>query len=330
MMKISTISIALLGLVIVVAGSCADKGKETQFFDLRSGHEVEIDSVLADCVLAPAGMAMAGDELVVANFNRDTIFDVFELPSLRRVRSGGVVGQGPGELSSDQVMSLQEYDNYSVSLKDMFGGGVDIINVSDFEITDNIRLKIPEKWNYVQHAGFLSDDRQLLQCGDMPMNWVIVDRDGETVAEMSPEVPSELLATNDDYFGKRLIRSAHFAAPRQKDVIAICAKCYPAVDFYDGKGTLKSRMVSEFTPGDRPQMWAIYVRSTEERLYVNYHNPADTEFTRSTIVVFDWDGNVRDVYQIGKAVGVFAVDEKNGKIYFSSYGDNDYLYKFDI
>ncbi|MDE6368996.1 MAG: hypothetical protein K2K94_07145, partial [Muribaculaceae bacterium] len=95
-------------------------------------------------------------------------------------------------------------------------------------------------------------------------------------------------------------------------------------------GNLKHRVTGEYTRGERLNKTAIYIQDTDNLLYVNYHDPADSDFTHSTIVAFDWDGKQVETYQVGIMVTTFAVDEKNKKIYFTTQGDNDNLYWFEI
>ncbi len=89
-------------------------------------------------------------------------------------------------------------------------------------------------------------------------------------------------------------------------------------------------MTAEFTVGERPELWVLAIRSTAKRVYVNLHNPADKAMTESHIVALDWDGSVKGVYAVPMAVGPFAVDDNDSRLYFYPAGDHDSIYSFAL
>lgn len=319
-----------MSLIVLSISSCGRHDEEVKGFNLLVGKEVKVDSVMNECLMAPASMVVVGDELLVANFKRDTLVDVFELPNLAYLRSGVVKGEGPDELRHANVISMLKHDYESVSMMNMTGTGVDIIDANMLKPSGKVVYHMPEGWTYVQTCCFSADGRQIMQRGELPMSWAVVDKDGNVECQIDPDVPQAISGEVSDDFSNMIIKTAHCATPHGKDVIAICYKCAPVVDFYTVAGELKCRVAADYSVGDSPQMWAIGVQPTEDLLYVNYHDPSDAEFSKSTIVAFDWDGNVNESYMVDRVVGAFAVDKKNGRIYFSSKGDSDCLYWFSV
>lgn len=291
-----------------------------------------VDSIATPCLFVPAAMAIIDDELFIANFRHDTIFYVFETPSLKYERSGGVVGPGPEELSSGGSLALatQKFKGHFLSMLDNAGQGVNIIAPDELNVIGHETLYLPADWYYAQNHHFLSDGRQLLQQGSWPMGWGIANKDCQIETAFEPQLPDDVTAWASDDTNKIFARSAQCAVSEKNNSLAIVANCLPIIDFYDFDGNHKRRIIGDYTLGERLAKTAIYIQPTDDLLYVNYHDPADTGYTHSTIAVFDWDGNQVETYQVGIMVTTFAVDEANKKIYFTTDGDNDNLFWFDI
>lgn len=291
-----------------------------------------VDSVATPCLFVPAAMNIIDDELIIANIRQDTLFYVFDLPSLSYSRSGGVIGPAPEELTTGGSLALttKKIHHNLLSVIDETGHSVKIIEPKDLTVTGQEPLLIPADWYYVQNYQFMSDGRQLMQQGQLPMAWAIVNSGNHIDRAIEPQLPEDVNAWATDDMNKIFVRTAHGAVSDKHKAIAIVSSALPIIDFYDFDGNHKSRVIGEYTLGQRLFKTGIYVQATDDLLYVNYHDPADTENTRSTIAVFDWDGNRVDAYQVGILVTTFAVDEKNHKIYFTSDNENDNLYWFDI
>lgn len=162
------------------------------------------------------------------------------------------------------------------------------------------------------------------------MEWGIVNKDYKIEATLAPELPDDVIAWASNDMNKMFARIAQCAVSEKNNTIAIVSSCLPIIDFYALDGNHKRRIIGDYTLGERLNKTAIYTQSTDGLLYVNYHDPADSDFTRSTIVAFDWDGKQIETYQVGIMATTFTVDDKNKKIYFTTQGDNDNLYWFDI
>ena len=320
-----------LSVAISIITSCSSHDGESSKLDLSCGKKVSIDSITTPCTFAPAAMTIIGNELFVANIRQDTVFNVFELPSLKYVRSGGIAGPGPGAISGGTLaLATTKFNDKFLSLIDVSGLGINIIEPVELKATEHEIFFSPADWNYIQNYSFLSDGRQLLQRGHMPMDWGIVNEDYEIETSFEQQLPDDVISWADSDMNKMLIRSAHCAVSEKNNAIAIVSSCLPIIDLYDFEGNLKRRIIGEYALGDRIAKTAIYIQSTDDHIFVNYHDPADTNNTHSTIAVFDWDGKQVETYQVGILVTTFAVDEVNKKIYFTTDKDNDNLFWFDI
>ena len=317
--------------IISIISSCSTPQNDTTIINLSGGKTVTVDSIATPCIFAPTGMFIIGDELILSNFRPDTDFDVFEIPSLKYTRSGGIVGAGPEDISGGSIsLSTKKFDNNHLSMLNNSGHGVNIIDADGLISIYHKQLYIPEEWYYVQNHHFLSDGRQLLQQGRLPMEWGIVNKDFEIEVSFTPKLPDEVIALADDDMKKMFAHTAHSAVSEKEHLIAIIASCRPIIDFYDFSGKLKRHVIGSYTHRDNLDKTTIYTQNTDNLIYINYHDPADTDFTHSTIVAIDWEGNQVETYQVGIMVTTFAVDEKNKKIYFTTNGDNDNLYWFDL
>ncbi|MDE6367707.1 MAG: TolB-like 6-bladed beta-propeller domain-containing protein, partial [Muribaculaceae bacterium] len=322
--------LAMASLVFV--GSCkqaSTSGEEC--LNLNAGKHVEVDSVAYDCLLAVRSMAIVNDTLVIANNNDDVYFETYSLPSLQHIASGGNKGQGPGEFVDPLVSSMKPYFDGTFIIKESMGFSFDVVSLSTLSKIGQLSPQLPEDWYYVQDAFYLDKNLLAGENGYSPHVWAIFDQDGKELTEFPQTVPDDIKALAVDDFSKLVFDVSWGAASAKEKVLAIGYRTYPSVEYYDFEGQLVSKLESPYTVGDKLESWLSGLVASDEYLYINFRNRTPDAKSVNSIVKTDWHGAIKASYLVDRPVYNFAVDEKNGKIYFNSkqVSDDDYIYLFD-
>lgn len=320
-----------VALCSVVVASCR-KGIDSTRIRLQDYESIVavVDSTETECLLNPFGMKATGGMLVVANNGRDTIFDTFSVPTLEYVRSGGVQGQGPGELLYPDLMRMGVYGDGLLYLPNGEGAAVDVISAASLEVIDNIDYKLPEGWRYTQVIQPLDSNVTLMQQGWMPMQWAITDAQGDVIRNIEIPFPRVLdeIAGNDDV-SRMIARSALTTASRVARRFAIVQRAYPLISIYDFDGNCVARLTIEHHL-EKLEAYSYCVDSNDESIYVSFNDPAQPDDGTSTLLKIDWDGTLDRIIRIPIPVGAFCVDGMHSKMYFASMPANDYLYRISF
>jgi len=321
MVMIKTVFKASVVAVLTVLSSCKDRNAAVEEIDFAGWTSVTIDSVSINAVINPMSMAISGDRLTVAGRGDSTVITTFPLPGLDSHSCFGRVGQGPDELISPGLGTMRPLDGKSVYLMAGIPATIYTVNVSSKRI-DTRRFPLPNDWGYAQSIVPLGKDAFLAQRGTLPMEWVLFDGNGEEIFFIEPAVPEEAdRKAGDNDIRKMFLRTSFGNVNPRGDRVVISCRNLATVDIYDLGGNLlkEIRYPHETDPDD---LWIVNTYPTENRLFINYHNPEDTGFTHSMMLAIDWDGNVAGRWRVPKAVGPFCVDKNSSTLYF--FGANDY------
>lgn len=304
----------------------------TTEFDFSDARHVSPDTFKIDdsILLYPWGMRACGSNLIVASDKRDTIFDVFTIPEIRYKSSGIIKGSGPDEVAHAMLTTLERAPQPDC-LTFLTGVPSEIVtvHVPDLHVVDKSVHRMPEGWHGEQNMLKPGGDTVLAQRFDMPLDWIIADGDGNTVATLDVPVPDDILAAaGNDEWNRMLMHSAIGLRSPDGSRVAICTKVYPSVFIFDSRGNKIGRANMPYEA--QIAGYIVSADSNSEGIYVCYHDPADKEFKESTIVVIDWNGNYVKSYIVPGQVTPLTVDEEGKYIYYGGHRDENNLYQLSI
>lgn len=325
------LSLMTVGLISVSSCTSTETDKKI-VLDLNDGQTVKVDSVPVECLLSVWSMEIVDDTLILANNKNETLFETFELPSLRHIASGGINGQGPGELTNPLLHTMRPYFGHCFALSSQIGTSFDIVDVESLTKVDTRTHSLPQNWHFLSDYIFMPNDLLAGENGESPHVWAIVDNNGEIVTEFPQNIPDDVKAMAVDDFTKMVMDTSWGVASDKKRAIAIGYKVFPLVELYNYDGEFISSIESEYTLGEKFDLWLKNMKATDDYLYLNFKNNSPDATSAYTIVKTDWQGNIKAMYALPKPVLNFAVDEKNNKIYFNtkSSSDVDYIHYFDM
>lgn len=319
-------------LSMSAASGCTDKTTGSHELDFSDAQSVTPDTFhIEETIMFPWGMRAVGPNLITANHKRDTIFDAFTIPEISYISSGIIKGAGPDEVPYAMLLTLERAPQPDCLT---FLSGVPselvTIHVPDFHIVDKSVHKMPEGWPGEQNMFKLSGDTVVAQRFDMPLEWIIVDGDGNTVATLDIPVPDDIIrAAGNDQWNNMVIHSAIGLPSPDGSRVAICTKVYPSVFIFDSKGNKINTVTMPYVA--QIAGYIVSADSNREAIYVCYHDPADTENKEYTIAVIDWDGNYIKSYSIHHSLASpITVDEDGTYLYFSGKPEDDNLYRIKL
>ncbi len=328
---------AIYGLVfsaaIVALSGCKQAPSQTEAcLNLNVGVVVEIDSVRTDYPLRGWAMTIVNDTLILGNENEDAYFQTYELPSLRYIASGGMRGQGPGELVDPMIASMKPYFEGDFIVKSSTDFVFDVVEVATLTKIDQLSPKLPEGWSYVQDAFYVDKNLIAAENGLSPHIWAFFNQDGEIIKEFPQSIPDGVKALATDDFSKLLMDASFGALSSKEKVLAIGYRSFPLVEYYNFEGNLVGKLESHYVLGDRLDCWLGAMVATDDYLYIDFVNLTPDAKSSCTIVKTDWDGNVKASYLVDKLVFNVAVDEEHNKLFFrsTSVSDDDYIYFFEM
>lgn len=317
----------LLCLVLTIC-SCSKVDKST--IDISRGIEVEIDSVASGCVLLPVSMRIIDDMLVLGNNKRDTICDIFSLPDLGHIGSGLVKGNAPDAVLSPIVHTMTAYPGGNVCMLTGHPGVVAVVSIPTFSVIQRRPIMTPPEWPFPGAVEPVGYESVFTHNADLPCDWALLDKDGNSLAAMPCNVPPEIdRDIPDEDIEKRLIRSSIGLVSPDHTRFAVILKCMPVISLYKKDGSLVNLIEVPHTYKG-PYGWVLSAISTNDCIYVNFRSPEDNAAGRVAVAAIDWEGNLIKVYKVAKPVGAFCVDEKRAKIYFTTVNDDDNIYSFRL
>jgi hypothetical protein len=321
------IKILVVFFAINIFISCTHEKILIDLDEIKS--EVKVDSINPNCILNPFSMRVVNHMLVISNNARDSVIDVFSLPEVTKIATGVCKGNGPDEIVSPNTASLRKYKSSTVQLQIGIPATLATIRLPDLSIVNKKTYTIPKDWKYTQSIIPIEDGLSLVQQGELPMKWATINQDGDICHTFDCEIPEQLIAqTQDDMFPQMLLRSSIAEVSSDGAHIVICYRTFPKINIFDSEGVLvKSMTINyEYTPAS---VWIVNMDCTDDRVYINIHNPSDKEYSQSTILSINWDGEIVKAYAVPKGVAAFCVNDQDGVIYFTT-SVADYIYTFRI
>lgn len=326
-LKLSTFRVIILVLVAIFQ-SC-NVTSSTSFVKIEEIEKpVQIDSVSLGYLINPFSMRIIGSYLVMANAGRDSIIDICSVPELKRISSGIRHGSGPDEIISPNLASLCG-SNDTAYLMTGLSAVVAAIKIPGLDNVENKRFKLPSGWEYTQAIIPVTDDMSLMQRGTLPMDWALVTNCGDIKRILSCDIPQDVKsAVANDNFSQMQVRSSVGVVSQDGKHVAICYKCFPLIEIFDVNSEIVKYVDIDYEFKNN-ELWIINADCTEKSLYVNIHNPNDKDFTHSTILNVNWNGEIEAAYAIPCAVAAFCIDDKQKILYFTSV-NSDKIYTLKL
>ena len=319
--------VAALILVFVACASCS-KEQQTSYLPIEGEIEVHLDSIISQPPLNAMSMVATKDFLVVANAGRDSIIDIYTLPSGEFIGSGVVAGEGPGEIVRPDIRTLAVINENIINIQTGKPGVSADISLPNLKVTAK-SYTLPSQWDFAQ-AIVPVDNGYIMQEGSLPNNWALTDNTGNIKTVFHTEIPKSIAEkTSGNEFAQILAKTSVGLYSKEAGRMAICYKMFPEIHLFDINGEKKNILKND-SPWTGDALWIVGAQSTSGAIYINIHNPSDKDFSESSIIVIDWNGNVKSCYKVPKAVGAFCVAENIRTIFFTGYHESDYIFKFDI
>lgn len=318
------ISCCILSSIIILCVGCNRNGK-TAYLPVEGETTVTLDSIASPAILNATAMTISGEYLAVVNSGRDSIVDIFNLADGSYAGSGIRNGEGPDEILAPNLMQIADAGENLIAIMTGAPSEVAMISLPDMRVRKQ-EYRLPEEWGYVQSLAPLSDDLYFAQQGDMPMNWAIADKEGNIKSLFRTELPDEITdKIPQDEFSQMMAQTATGVHSEKEGMTAICYRTTPRVALFDGQGRCTA-VLNNDAPWRERSVWIVDAQDGDGSFFVNIHNPEDTDFTHSTILEIDWEGNIVNTYNVPIAVGAFAIDPGNRMLYFTTYHDSDFIY----
>ena len=285
-------------------------------------------------LLYPRGIYLSGNHLVVFNEKTDTLFQIFELPTMKYQGQFGIKGGGP----KDFILPLAQSVSYR-SDKFVLSDGDKLKQVSfDGNGIQVQATALPFGFSYYNGLQYLGDSSFCCFTDfqdEQPL--MLLRPDGEIVKfgdypeDVSPRFKN-VLARNQAYTG-------FLVAKPDGSRMALFYQFLQRWRIYDADGVLVSDNV--WTGHSLPKVadeerciHPIAVYATEKYVYtLNLDMTVEEigkQVKKPSIQIFDWDGHPQRKYELDVFISSFVVDENAGEIYGVFVEDMDHIYKFKI
>ena len=289
------------------------------------GSSWEADSAM----LFPTRLQMYDTLLAVLTPKEDKILHLVDVNSGKRVASQLSIGQGPNEVLYPGLVNMQK----EIRLADLMASTVWTCGMQDF-LQGNV-----ENARKTALAHRTTGEIQMLGNHYIAPSYrddflfYVFDEDGSVVDSIGEYPEWKEVVTPME---KRAMYEFAFTT-NADDRIAVCYNWASLIDILDDKGRLCHRLQGPqcFTSlfkeerngrvvvamSVKDNRWDAYVASVgcADGFWVSYSGQPeyapDYEAGCRDLFSFGWDGSLRTHYHLDKAIGSFAVDEVNRKIY---------------
>lgn len=333
--KRSKMKIKILILSSLFIGACSEK-PQSNFVPLPAGYvTLAVDSVDSGVLLNPIDLTCTSRYLVVANLQKDTIFDVFDNKSMKYLYSDLVAGQGPNDMLAMRSIKSWDEDKFYVT-----GFGVPsfaMVNIRERMKVD-AKKNIPWENDVCQNMYLLTENEVLLQPTKRNGEWVLYDILNKKTTEI-PTSPFANIQGNEqsDFISAFQKRTSVIAVKKDGSLFALFYMHFPYMRIFDKSG----RMIFETSVGTSLEQ-VIDESSKEEKgiyfgrcsqsddlIFIKY-NPSDSKCDAEThLQVWDWEGNLLCLLKVPVRMDAFAVTP-DGKSLFGIKVDSDNIYHCDL
>lgn len=300
--------------------------------DFESAKELYAQSVdLDSCISTPIQLQVYDTVLAVMNNRAERQIDLFSLKSLQKIGERISVGQGPNDMLVPRFVG---YCNESLLLSDLMSSSVSAFRLDDFiaHSTPSCMEKIVFEKRIFGEVRLLGD-RYVAPARNPYCLLYEFNAKGELIDSIGryPDIGMEM-ENEEKYnmFGFSFVTN-------QQDRVAICYNWTDLVEIYDGAGKLCNRIhgpkhfISNFrkiTNGNVVSSSPIKGETRDaffcpvdmgDEFGVLFSGKSESEegysILANQILVYGWDGALKQVLNLDQGIFAFAVDKSNRMIY---------------
>lgn len=286
--------------------------------------QLEGKSVLCFSDLYPVELDFYGSSLYVVTVKSDTSVYVYDRETYKPVRSFGLVGSGPQDVHSPELVS----NNYE--LKELNGGLIfrDMVKQKLFRGNAAEGMTVWEPFANLKFATMRGVNisggywiGQETRIGAEKMFHIYNATTGKTT-----EIEYFPVLANLGNADKNMVYALNIMANRSKDRIVASMYFFDWIQIYNFEG---ERVASvSLSPGFQPEQVASAMKEGKDYIsYPRVYATADYCYLcrelmsnkggakASQLVRMDWNGKIEAVYQFDEPVNACCVDEQKGEIY---------------
>lgn len=323
----------LLFIILVFClGACSKSlDKKLKYINYPSQiHSLKMDSIDSGILLNASGIATTEDYLIISNLNKDTIFDIFDIDSLRYLYSDLIYGQGGNDMLPFRWM--RTFDNnefYTI------GFGIPTITILKVENGLKISKRKNIEWeeDICQNLYLLKDGKILIQPGKKQGEWSLYDTNNGEAADM-PEFPFKKYEPDYDIIKTFQNRAVYVAVNIKEECIAFFYYKIPFMQLFDFNGNVLSEgfignsSIEPLKYFYNDTMYYTGCSYTDEFVFVKFI-PNNAEDGTTYFQVWDWDGNMLSLFKINSVINLFTVS-RDSKTMYVVKSDNDNIFRCDL
>ncbi|MDR1372041.1 MAG: TolB-like 6-bladed beta-propeller domain-containing protein [Dysgonamonadaceae bacterium] len=342
-----TIIFFLIFLVFISCRKKTDSNIEFEITDFPVEKNIESEVMTVPPVLlAPENMCISDNKLIILSTKKDTLIDVFQLPECKYLFSDGIKGAGPNDLPIDiDPKFIQAEEDVFRIFSPL--GYIKEYTINNNKIVDRKKQKINTKYLDYPVNGFkiLSDNLFICTTG------INDNHNFEFVQINSDTGENHLFGSSPDWINNQWVKGMEpFVYVKNTVVHPDGTKFASFYGFfkrwriYDAKTTQLIRDISVHVSPyskeveedilDRTVYYRGYPRASEKYIYAlcknqkyGYNSNENTE-----LQVWNWDGNPVAILNLNHKIDLFAVSEKEKRIYAlnRNEGHEDKIYVYTI
>lgn len=310
---------------------------EVHEFPVQSELTAEIITI-PPVAMNPSNILVTGDKLVMFNMKKDTIFDVFRLPDCSYMFSAGYKGEGPNDFQHVDRRSFvptstgfKVYFQDSQVLKDI------LLDDYKMEVNRGNDKKFQIDQNPVNGFLALNDSVYLYWSGmgkDTEYDLLNYNTNQTTAFSFYPQWRGK-----DETDDKIFTYVKNSVASPSGDKFASFYGYFKHICIYDYQGALLKDisvtvppMNSTFEPNpeDRTIYYYAYPKTVGEYIYTLCRNGKRGDGGNIEFQVWKWDGTPAGRYKISDEITLFAISEKDKKIYAVDGENEEKLYVYPL
>lgn len=339
-MKIKTF---ILYLICTLFYSCSSNEKEINKINIVNSFPVNYaltaDSIIVrEAMIAPMGVTITGDYLIVYNMGKKKLFDCFKLPECRYLYSAIEIGGGPQDFYNSIDLSAFNSTSTGFDIVELGIPTVKHIEVSDtaMSIKNSPFLEIA---GIVRYLSALSNNLYLASNENLSEEYELQLYDAETKERIEfSNYPKYDNVELDNTIKRKFVAMKSLAVHPDKEKFAFFYTWFKEFRIYNNSGTQLNRVQINIPPvitsyeHDVDRRIDAYGQSyaTSNYIYVFSRSDLKNEET-DKIEVWDWEGNPVSTLSFDLRLQCFAVDESDSKLYATSpWNSEDAIYTFDI
>lgn len=332
--------IIILALLVLIA-SCNDKENSKEItiteFPVQSELSAKVITI-PPLAMNPYNMLITNNKLILFNMKKDTIFDVFHLPECNFLYSCGYKGEGPNDFLGVDRRSMVATPN---GFKVLFQHNQVLKEVS----VDEHKIWIDKKRN----KAFKLDQNPIN--GFLPVNdsvyvyWSGFEKETEynvvnyntnqTISVSS--YPKWTTAEKEE--NKLFTYVKNSVASPDGRMFASFYGYFKRFRIYNDQGQLLKDVSVEIPPfnddlenevQDRTIYYNSYPKASGKYIYTLCKSGKSTDTKESELQVWKWDGTPVASYKLDRVITLFAIFEKEQKIYAIDGENEDMVYMYQL